>query len=38
MLQWLGLDDRSDFEPDRFDPAEANRRLDATVLAGFGSA
>lgn len=27
MLDWLGLDDSGQFDPARFDPAEANRRL-----------
>jgi hypothetical protein len=36
MLQWLGIDEGSDFDPARFDVTEANRQLDATVRATFG--
>jgi len=30
MLDWLGLDSRGEFDPLRFDPGEANRRLAVT--------
>lgn len=33
MLRWLGLEKGTDFDPAHFDPADANRRLDAVVLA-----
>jgi hypothetical protein len=33
LLQWLGIDKGTDFDPARFDPADANRRLDAVALA-----
>jgi hypothetical protein len=33
MLRWLGIDNGHEFDPARFDVDEANRRLDATVLA-----
>jgi hypothetical protein len=33
LLRWLGIDKGTDFDPARFDLAEANRRLDATVRA-----
>lgn len=33
MLRWLGIDKGTDFDPAQFDPADANRRLDAVVLA-----
>jgi len=33
MLRWLGIDNGHDFDPARFDVDDANRRLDATVLA-----
>jgi len=33
MLQWLGIEKGADFDPARFDPADANRRLAAVVLA-----
>jgi hypothetical protein len=35
MLQWLGIDKGSDFDPTRFDPDDANRRLDAVVRGAF---
>ena len=38
MLQWLGIDKGSDFDPTHFDPADANRRLDAVVRGTFGTA
>lgn len=31
LLQWLGIEKGADFDPARFDPADANRRLDAVV-------
>lgn len=34
ILRWLGLDDRSQFDPARFTPGEANRRLAAVSPAG----
>jgi hypothetical protein len=34
MLNWLGLDNRSQFDPTRFAPDEANRRLTAVSHAG----
>jgi hypothetical protein len=34
MLDWLGLDNRSQFDPTRFAPDEANRRLTAASHAG----
>ncbi|WP_291409527.1 hypothetical protein [Actinophytocola sp.] len=34
MLDWLGLDRRGQFDPARFDPDEANRRLTAVAHAG----
>lgn len=33
MLEWLGIEKGTDFDPTHFDPADANRRLDAVVLA-----
>lgn len=33
LLQWLGVEKGTDFDPARFDPADADRRLDAIVLA-----
>ena len=33
LLQWLGIDKGTDFDPARFDLADADRRLDAVVLA-----
>ena len=33
LLQWLGIDKCTDFDPARFDLADADRRLDAVVLA-----
>jgi hypothetical protein len=33
MLDWLGLDHRDRFDPARFDPDEANRRLIASPVA-----
>lgn len=33
MLDWLGLDDLSQFDPTHFDPDEANRRLTAMAQA-----
>jgi len=33
MLRWLGLEKGTEFDPARFDLAEANRRLDAVVLS-----
>jgi hypothetical protein len=33
MLRWLGIEKGADFDPARFDPTDANRRLDAVVLA-----
>jgi len=33
LLEWLGIEKGSDFDPAHFDPADANRRLDAVVLA-----
>jgi hypothetical protein len=33
MLGWLGLAKDTDFDPAQFDPADANRRLNAVVLA-----
>jgi len=33
LLRWLGIDKGTDFDPARFDLAEANQRLDATVRA-----
>lgn len=33
MLSWLGIEKGTDFDPAHFDPADANRRLDAVVLA-----
>lgn len=33
LLQWLGIEKGADFDPARFDPADANRRLDAAVHA-----
>lgn len=35
MLQWLGIDKGSDFDPTRFDPDDANRRLDAVMRGAF---
>jgi hypothetical protein len=37
MLRWLGVEKGVDFDPARFDPAAANRRLDAVVLAATGT-
>ena len=37
MLQWLGIDKGSDFDPTRFDPDDANRRLDDVVRGEFGT-
>jgi hypothetical protein len=33
LLHWLGIAKGTDFNPARFEPADANRRLDAVVLA-----
>lgn len=33
MLSWMGIDKGTDLDPAHFDPADANRRLDAVVLA-----
>jgi hypothetical protein len=33
MLEWLGIEKGTDFDPAHFDPTDANRRLDAVVLA-----
>ncbi len=33
LLQWLGIEKGADFDPARFDPADANRRLDTVVHA-----
>ncbi len=33
MLQWLGIEKGTDFDPARFDPTDANRRLDTVVHA-----
>jgi len=33
MLQWLGIERGDEFDPARFDPTDADRRLDAVVLA-----
>jgi hypothetical protein len=33
LLQWLGIERGTDFDPARFDPADADRRLDTVVLA-----
>jgi hypothetical protein len=30
---WLGIEQGTDFDPAHFEPADANRRLDAVVLA-----
>jgi hypothetical protein len=38
MLRWLGIGKGSDFDPTRFDLADANRRLDAVVRGTFGTA
>ncbi|MGB3442323.1 MAG: plasmid pRiA4b ORF-3 family protein [Actinophytocola sp.] len=35
MLDWLGLDSRDQFDPARFDPDDANRRLAVSSQAGF---
>lgn len=35
MLDWLGLDSRDQFDPARFDPEDANRRLVVSSQAGF---
>ena len=35
MLDWLGLDSRDQFDPDRFDPDDVNRRLATESHAGF---
>ncbi|MDQ3787669.1 MAG: plasmid pRiA4b ORF-3 family protein, partial [Actinomycetota bacterium] len=34
MLEWLGLDSRDQFDPERFEPDDANMRL--AVAASFG--
>lgn len=33
MLEWPGIEKGSDFDPAYFDAADANRRLDAVILA-----
>jgi Plasmid pRiA4b ORF-3-like protein len=33
LLHWLGMEKGTDFDPARFDPADADRRLDAVILA-----
>lgn len=33
LLDWLGIDKGSDFDPAHFDTTDANRRLDAVILA-----
>ena len=33
LLEWLGIEKGSDFDPAHFDTADANRRLDAVILA-----
>lgn len=35
MLDWLGLDSSAEFDPARFDPEDANRRLAVSTRAGF---
>lgn len=35
MLDWLGLDGPTEFDPARFDPDDANRRLAVSSRAGF---
>lgn len=35
MLEWLGLDSRDQFDPARFDPDDANRRLVVSAHAAF---
>jgi hypothetical protein len=35
MLDWLGLDSRDQFDPARFDPDDADRRLAVVSNAGF---
>lgn len=35
MLDWLGLDSSAEFDPARFDPEDANRRLAVSSRAGF---
>ncbi|MBB4907015.1 plasmid pRiA4b ORF-3 family protein [Actinophytocola algeriensis] len=35
MLDWLGLDSRDQFDPARFDPDDADRRLTVVSNAGF---
>lgn len=37
LLEWLGIDKGSDFDPAHFDATDANRRLDAVILAATGS-
>jgi hypothetical protein len=33
LLEWLGIEKGSDFDPAHFDTADANRRLDTVILA-----
>jgi hypothetical protein len=33
LLEWLGIEKGSDFDPAHFTPADANRRLDTVILA-----
>jgi hypothetical protein len=34
LRRWLGLEQGTDFDPARFDPADANRRMATVILAG----
>ncbi|MFC7532186.1 plasmid pRiA4b ORF-3 family protein [Actinoplanes sp. GCM10030250] len=34
LRRWLGLEQGADFDPARFDPADANRRIATVMIAG----